>query len=95
MDNNEFLDQVKKATGKTAAQLARDHHVQKSSLSDMKSGKHPIPDGLVAELAVDAGMNPIKALAELKGGRWIQVKRDFWRFIAHANPRKWIKTGTR
>jgi len=95
MENNEFLETVKAATGKTAAELARTHHIDKGNLSRMASGAIPIPDDLAAELAVDAGLNPIRVLADLKGGRWIQVKRDFWTFIAHANPSKWIKTGPR
>ncbi|MBE0595501.1 MAG: hypothetical protein IH616_24195 [Gemmatimonadales bacterium] len=47
-----------------------------SSISFWAGGKRPIPDDVIAELAVYLGEDPIKALALTAGGRWKRIAKE-------------------
>lgn len=83
----------KSRTGRALANAIGWHE---SQISHWKKGREPIPDDAIAALAVYLGEDPIKALADERGGAWkrvAQALRDkvsagFDWLLLHANPRR-------
>jgi hypothetical protein len=75
MNNKDFLEKIKENTDLTASEIGEHFHIDKSSLSKMQQGKLTIPDPIIAQLATEAGLDPITTIAALKGGRWLAVKK--------------------
>lgn len=95
MSQADLLTRAIKKAGSAAA-LAR--HLEKTPprISNYRSKREPIPDEVIAELAVFLGEDPIQALATEKGGTWTRIARAmktkvtdrFKTVLLRANPRR-------
>ena len=84
------------AKAHTGRALARVLNRTEQQISNWKTGRDPIPDEAIAEMATYVGDDPIKVLADERGGAWKRVAhalRDkvsagFDWLLLHANPRR-------
>ncbi len=60
----------KAGTGRSLAQAT--HHPE-TRISLWKHEKEPMPDKVIAELAVYLGLDPVATLGEIRGGTWQRV----------------------
>lgn len=83
----------KSRTGRALAQAIGWHE---SQISHWKNGREPMPDDAIAAIAVYLGEDPIKVLADERGGAWKRVAHalrekvsaGFDWLLLHANPRR-------
>lgn len=90
-------DLLTRALKKAGTGRALGHAIGKAEqrISHYKHGKEPMPDEVIAALAVYLGDDPIDALARERGGTWERVARamrekisvPFDWLLSHANPR--------
>lgn len=80
----------------TGRALARVLNRTEQQISNWKTGRDPIPDEAIAEMAAYLGDDPIRVLADERGGAWKRVAHalrekasaGFDWLLSHANPRR-------
>lgn len=75
---NAAQDLIRRAITKAGSNRALSQAINApdSSISFWANGKRPIPDDVIAELAVYLGEDPIDALAKTAGGRWKRIAKE-------------------
>lgn len=69
--------------GKTQADLAKECGINQSDLSHFLSGKRPLPDGSLANLAIGLGLDPARVLLHWNGD---ECTEELTRLAAHTDP---------